>query len=166
MTTWALSPNSILPPPSSHCTFIPPRKNSEPVEKMFLFHSTDLQNIAHPKLRKTCACVFLLNSVSAKLRKPVRVYTEQCLHYLLRLQVHFMHIIEEYILGWQRWASDVVAQQNKHIKACTYCCCRYDLFVRCLTTLQTSVTKSNIRFSVALSYSSSLLLLQCVWVNC
>jgi hypothetical protein len=64
-----------------------------------------------------------------------------------------MHIIEDYILARPRWTSDMVALQNKHIKTCMCCCCRYDLLVRCLTTLQTSVTKSNILISVALSQS-------------
>jgi hypothetical protein len=37
VTTWTISPSSILPPPVSHCAFIPARKNSARVAKILLF---------------------------------------------------------------------------------------------------------------------------------
>jgi len=45
-----LSPSSILPPLTSHYTFITARKNSERVSKIFLFISP-FQNCVIPKLR-------------------------------------------------------------------------------------------------------------------
>ena len=49
-----LSPNSILPPTSSHCPFIPGRANRKHLSKVSLFHFFNILNYVNVKLTWNC----------------------------------------------------------------------------------------------------------------